>query len=141
MIQLSLLATRDMQATIVKQLLGEQDDTNLDKHRYIDRLVEIADLESAEHQSLIDPFDRSVALVFQMVNDASLDPWDVDVIAVIDGFLDQLRQRIEVPQKVAAQLKLQGGSYEKDLAESSEAFLAASVLVGLKAEILESHMR
>jgi segregation and condensation protein A len=31
-----------------------------------------------------------------------------------------------------------GGSYEQDLAESSEAFLAASVLVGLKAELLES---
>jgi hypothetical protein len=29
---------------------------------------------------------------------ARLDPWDVDVIAVVDGFLDQLRQRIEVPQ-------------------------------------------
>ncbi len=43
-----LLETRDMQATIVKQLLGEQDDTNLDKHRYINRLIEIADLESAE---------------------------------------------------------------------------------------------
>ena len=53
---MSLLETRDMQATIVKQLLGEQDDANLDKHRYIERLVEIADLESAEHQSLIDPF-------------------------------------------------------------------------------------
>ena len=31
-----------------------------------------------------------------------------------------------------------GGSFERDLAESSEAFLAASVLVGLKPEILES---
>ena len=83
---MSLLETRDMQATIVKQLLGEQDDANLDKHRYIDRLVEIADLESAEHQSLIDPFDRSVALVFQMFNDASLDPWDVDLSVFIEQF-------------------------------------------------------
>jgi segregation and condensation protein A len=63
-----------------------------------------------------------------------IDPWDVDVIAVVDGFLDQLRQRIELPRRLAPQ----GGSYERDLAESSEAFLAASVLVGLKAELLES---
>jgi segregation and condensation protein A len=63
-----------------------------------------------------------------------IDPWDVDVIGVIDGFLDQLRQRIEQP-RIAA---LVGGSYEQDLAESSEAFLAASVLVGLKAEVLEA---
>ena len=80
-------------------------------------------------------------LAIRLLQDAAqsgqLDPWDVDVISVIDGFLDQLRQRIEVPKKVAAQLETHGGSYEIDLADSSEAFLAASVLVGLKAEALE----
>ena len=93
---MSLLETRDMQTTIVKQLLGEQDDTSLDKHRYIDRLIEIADLESAEHQSLIDPFDRSVALVFQMFNDASLDPWDVD----LSVFIEQFNQRTKDAENV-----------------------------------------
>ena len=62
-----------------------------------------------------------------------IDPWDVDVIAVIDGFLDQLHQRIAAPSLSIAQ----GARFEQDLAESSEAFLAASVLVGLKAELLE----
>jgi segregation and condensation protein A len=66
-----------------------------------------------------------------------LDPWDVDVIAVVDGFLDQLRSRIEVPRLVATHHGGRGGSYEQDLAATSEAFLAASVLVGLKAEVLE----
>ncbi len=86
--------------------------------------------------------DAGARLAIRLLQDAAergeLDPWDVDVIAVIDGFLDQLRQRIEIPKRIAAQLKIQGGSYEKDLAESSEAFLAASILVGLKAEMLES---
>ncbi|MCP9775340.1 segregation/condensation protein A [Cyanobium sp. HWJ4-Hawea] len=81
-------------------------------------------------------------LAIRLLQDAAergdLDPWDVDVIAVIDGFLDQLRQRIEVPRLVAALRQGRGGSYEQDLAESSEAFLAASVLVGLKAEVLEA---
>lgn len=67
-----------------------------------------------------------------------LDPWDVDVIAVIDGFLDQLRQRISLPRLVVAAGASRGGSYEHDLAEASEAFLAASVLVSLKAEVLEA---
>ncbi len=63
-----------------------------------------------------------------------IDPWDVDVIAVIDSFLDRLHQRI-----TGSALTLsRGGRFEQDLAESSEAFLAASVLVGLKAELLES---
>ena len=77
-------------------------------------------------------------LAIRLLQDAAvrgeLDPWDVDVIAVVDGFLDQLRQRIEMPRLVASA----GGSYEQDLAETSEAFLAASVLVGLKAEVLEA---
>ena len=96
---MSLLETRDMQATIIRQLLGEQDDTNLDKHQYIDRLIEIADLESAEHQSLIDPFDRSVALVFQMFGDASLDPWDVDLSAFIQQFNERTKnaENVDLP--------------------------------------------
>ena len=86
--------------------------------------------------------DAGARLAIRLLQDAAqrgdLDPWDVDVIAVVDGFLDQLKQRIEVPRKVAEALQQRGGSYERDLADSSEAFLAASVLVGLKAEVLEA---
>ena len=89
-----------------------------------------------------DTADSGARLAIRLLQDAAqrgdLDPWDVDVIAVIDGFLDQLRQRIEVPNRIAAVLSGQGGSYERDLADSSEAFLAASALVGLKAEVLEA---
>ncbi len=78
-------------------------------------------------------------LAIRLLQDAAesgeIDPWDIDVINVIDGFLDQLRQRIEIPKRLNVDF---GGSFEKDLAESSEAFLAASVLVGLKAEVLET---
>ena len=79
-------------------------------------------------------------LAIRLLQDAAergdIDPWDVDVIAVIDGFLDQLRQRIMLPRLVPAGGF--GGSYEQDLADTSEAFLAASVLVSLKAEVLEA---
>ena len=86
--------------------------------------------------------DSGARLAIRLLQDAAqrgdLDPWDVDVIAVVDGFLDQLKQRIEVPRRVAAEVTSRGGSYERDLADSSEAFLAASVLVSLKAEVLEA---
>ncbi len=86
--------------------------------------------------------ESGARLAIRLLQDAALrgdlDPWDVDVIAVIDGFLDQLRQRIECPKLIAIKKGRQGGSYEQDLSESSEAFLAASVLLGLKAEVLES---
>ncbi|MFM7086946.1 MAG: segregation/condensation protein A [Cyanobium sp.] len=76
----------------------------------------------------------AIRLLQDAAERGAIDPWDVDVIAVIDGFLDQLRTRLEAPRLVAGS----GGSYEQDLADSSEAFLAASVLVGLKAEVLEA---
>ena len=76
----------------------------------------------------------AIRLLQDAAERGDIDPWDVDVIAVIDGFLDQLRSRLELPRLAAGV----GGSYELDLAESSEAFLAASVLVGLKAEVLEA---
>ena len=87
--------------------------------------------------------EAGARLAIRLLQDAAergdIDPWDVDVIGVIDGFLDQLRSRIALPRLVVAPgSRRQGGSYEHDLAETSEAFLAASVLVGLKAELLEA---
>ena len=88
--------------------------------------------------------DSGARLAIRLLQDAAergdIDPWDVDVIPVVDGFLDQLKQRIEIPKKISKHLSQNGGSYEVDLAQSSEAFLAASVLVGLKAEVLEAEM-
>ena len=88
--------------------------------------------------------DSGARLAIRLLQDAAergdIDPWDVDVIPVVDGFLDQLKQRIEIPKKISEHFRQNGGSYEVDLAQSSEAFLAASVLVGLKAEVLEAEM-
>lgn len=75
----------------------------------------------------------AIRLLQDAAERGDLDPWDVDVIAVVDGFLDQLQVRMALPRLASGS----GGSYEQDLAESSEAFLAASVLVALKARILE----
>lgn len=75
----------------------------------------------------------AIRLLQEAAERGDLDPWDVDVIAVVDGFLDQLQVRMALPRLASGS----GGSYEQDLAESSEAFLAASVLVALKARILE----
>jgi len=60
-----------------------------------------------------------------------LDPWDIDVISVIDSFLEQYTHTFG--KTSSSQISLQ-----KDLSETSEAFFAASVLVNLKAQVLES---
>ena len=60
-----------------------------------------------------------------------LDPWDIDVISVIDSFLEQFNQNLKNSSNNQV-------SFQKDLSETSEAFFAASVLVNLKAQVLES---
>ena len=53
-----------MRDDVVLRMLEGQ--PNLETSKFLDRLMELSTLEEAEHQFLIDPFDRSVALVFQM---------------------------------------------------------------------------
>ena len=60
-----------------------------------------------------------------------LDPWDIDVISVIDSFLEQYSQSFGSNSNSKS-------SYQKNLSDTSEAFFAASVLVNLKAQVLES---
>jgi len=62
-----------------------------------------------------------------------LDPWDIDVISVIDSFLEEYSHTFNQSSNSPI-------SYQKDLAETSEAFFAASVLVNLKAQVLESYV-
>mgnify|MGYP000099855726 FL=1 len=83
-----------MKEDIVSRLMiGE---TDLQTSQYLDRLVELSQLEEAEHQFLIEPFDRSVALVFQMFQSSDLDPWDVDLSA----FLKMFNKRIDEAENI-----------------------------------------
>ena len=86
-----------MRDDIVSRLLGG--DTDLETNRYLDRLVELSRVEEAEHQFLIDPFDRSVALVFQLFQNSDLDPWDVDLSVFLDLFSERINnsENIDLP--------------------------------------------
>nr|WP_225867091.1 segregation/condensation protein A [Prochlorococcus marinus] len=83
----------------------------------------------------IDRYQLGPRLLIKFLQDAAgrgdLDPWDIDVISVIDSFLEQFKQNLKYSSNDQM-------SYEKDLSETSEAFFAASVLVNLKAQVLES---
>lgn len=83
-----------MREDIVVRLLGG--DTDIETSVYLDRLLELSSLEEAEHQFLLDPFDRSVALVFQLFNSSELDPWDVD----LSSFLEMFNKRIENTENI-----------------------------------------
>jgi len=86
-----------MRDDVVLRLLEGQ--PNLETSKFLDRLMELSTLEEAEHQFLIDPFDRSVALVFQMFQSSDLDPWDVDLSSFIEMFNEKIEEaeNIDLP--------------------------------------------
>ena len=86
-----------MRDDVVLRLLEGQ--PNLETSKFLDRLMELSTLEEAEHQFLIDPFDRSVALVFQMFQSSDLDRWDVDLSSFIEMFNDRIQgaENIDLP--------------------------------------------
>ena len=70
---------------IVEALLSQGATERTDAERYADRLVDLSEQEG-EHQGLLDPFDRSVALVFALIEESGLDPWAVDLGAFVRIF-------------------------------------------------------
>jgi len=90
----AVLDGQEMREDIVSRLLGGE--TDLATSKYLDRISELAGMEEAEHQFLVDPFDRSVALVFQMFQSSDLDPWDVD----LSFFIEMFSERIEESENI-----------------------------------------
>ena len=76
---------------ILDQLMSQDEDV-MEAERYADRIMRIAQEESAEHQVLSDPFDRSVALVLSLVKEEGMDPWNIDLSAFLKLFTQRVRK-------------------------------------------------
>jgi segregation and condensation protein A len=72
---------------------------------------------------------NAIALLIDLAEQGEIDPWDVQVINVIDRVLHQIRS-------LTAPTPEGRSPYEADLSESGQAFLYASMLVLLKADSL-----
>jgi len=70
---------------VMDQLLASGE-ASVDATQFADRILAIAETEEAEHQTLVDPFDRSVALVLSLVREEELDPWNVDLSSFLKVF-------------------------------------------------------
>ena len=80
-----------LQQEVIDQLLGQGEDRE-DAEQFGQRIATIAATEEAEHQSLHDPFDRSVALVLSLVRDEAFNPWNVDLSAFLCVFSQRVKQ-------------------------------------------------
>lgn len=73
------------------------------------------------------PATEAIALLIDLAQQGEINPWDVQVIDVIDRYLSTL----------ALDEEPQPGRHNADLSQSGQAFLWASMLVLLKADTLE----
>ena len=76
---------------ILDQLMSQEEEIS-EAERYADRIMLIAQEDSAEHQVLSDPFDRSVALVLSLVKEEGMDPWNIDLSAFLKLFTQRVRK-------------------------------------------------
>jgi len=92
--QQSVLDDWFLRQDILDKLVGQDEDIG-EAERYADRILRIAQEESAEHQVLSDPFDRSVALVLSLVREEGMDPWNIDLSAFLKIFTQRVRKEAE----------------------------------------------
>ena len=76
---------------IIDELLAHGED-HVDAELFGQRIATIAATEEAEHQSLHDPFDRSVALVLSLVREEEFNPWNVDLSAFLTAFSKRVKE-------------------------------------------------
>lgn len=97
--------------------LDEEGDGKID--RYVALLEQV---QEGEERGFEDRFERSVAAVFQLVVDASFDPWDIDLVQFSEAYLGRVRENGTVNFVTAGRIVLLAWSVLK---LQSERVLAA----------------
>ena len=88
----SNLSAHFLRQDIIDKLLAEGESDSNEASLYANRLLEIAHIEDSEHAGLMDPFDRSVAIVFELFRDEDLNPWNVDLSQFLNLFSERIKK-------------------------------------------------
>jgi chromatin segregation and condensation protein Rec8/ScpA/Scc1 (kleisin family) len=79
---------------IIEKLVAVGEDTD-SASVFSDRIMALAALEEAEYQTLSDPFDRSVALVFSLVQEEQFNAWSIDLESFLREFTIRVKKEAE----------------------------------------------
>ena len=71
-----------------RSLLGEAEDTSVLLERY---LTLVQDLKEGVHLVIPDPFQKAMALLFELVMEQEFDPWEIDLVKFTQSYLDRVR--------------------------------------------------
>jgi len=84
-----------------RSLLGEAEDTSVLLERYL-ALVE--NLKEGVHLVIPDPFQKAMALLFELVMEEEFDPWEIDLVKFTQSYLERVRSDGEVNFAIAGRL-------------------------------------
>ena len=84
-----------------RSLIGEGEDTSQLLERYLS-LVE--NLKEGVHIVISDPFDKAVALLFELVMEQEFDPWEIDLVKFTQSYLERVQTDGAVNFAIAGRL-------------------------------------
>jgi len=84
-----------------RSLLGEAEDTSVLLERY---LALVQDLKEGVHLVISDPFQKAMALLFELVMEEEFDPWEIDLVKFTQSYLERVRSDGAVNFAIAGRL-------------------------------------
>ncbi len=84
-----------------RSLLGEAEDSGKLLERYL-ALVE--KLKEGVHIVIPDPFQKAIALLFELVMEEEFDPWEIDLVKFTQSYLERVQKDGEVNFAIAGRL-------------------------------------
>jgi segregation and condensation protein A len=84
-----------------RSLLGEAEDTSALLERYL-ALVE--NLKDGVHLVIQDPFQKAMALLFELVMEEEFDPWEIDLVKFTQSYLERVQADGAVNFAIAGRL-------------------------------------
>jgi segregation and condensation protein A len=84
-----------------QSLIGEGEGSEPLLERYLS-LVE--NLKEGVHIVIPDPFQKAIALLFELVMDEEFDPWEIDLVKFTESFLERVREDGAVNFAIAGRL-------------------------------------
>lgn len=71
-----------------RSLLGEDEDSSVLLERY---LTLVKNLKEGVHIVIPDPFQKAMALLFELVMEEEFDPWEIDLVKFTQSYLERVR--------------------------------------------------
>ncbi len=84
-----------------RSLLGESEDSSAMLERYL-TLVE--NLKEGVHVVIPDPFQKAMALLFELVMEEEFDPWEIDLVKFTQSYLERVQSDGAVNFAIAGRL-------------------------------------